>query len=67
MTRHSSHVVATGLFWLGVYLTLVLAPLFVLLIGPTPPGLGFWWDVPMHGARSPGAWPFSANQAAIGP
>lgn len=47
MTRESSHVVATGLFWLGVYLALVLAPLFVLLVGPTPPGLGFWWDVSM--------------------
>jgi predicted ferric reductase len=47
MRRHSTHVVATGLFWLGVYLTLVLAPLFVLLIGPTPPGLGFWWDLSM--------------------
>lgn len=47
MTRESSHVVATGLFWLGVYLTLVLAPLFILLIGPTPPGLGFWWDLSM--------------------
>ena len=47
MRRHSSHVIATGLFWLGVYLALVLAPLFVLLIGPTPPGLGFWWDLSM--------------------
>lgn len=45
MKRHSSHV--TGLFWLGVYLTLVLAPLFVLLLGPTPPGLGFWRDLSM--------------------
>ena len=40
----SAHVVATGAFWLGVYLCLVLAPLLVLLAGPTPPGLGFWWD-----------------------
>jgi hypothetical protein len=40
-----THVVATGLFWLGAYLALVLAPLLVLLIGPTAPGLGFWWDV----------------------
>lgn len=45
--RVPAHIVATGAFWLGVYLTLVLAPLFVLLIGPTPPGLGFWWDVSM--------------------
>jgi predicted ferric reductase len=47
MTRHSSRVIATGMFWLGVYLALVLAPLFVLLIGPTPPGLGFLWDLSM--------------------
>lgn len=31
-------------FWLSVYLALVLAPLFALLVGPTPAGLGFWWD-----------------------
>ena len=47
MTRDSLHFAATGLFWLGVYLALVLAPLIVLLIGPTPPGLGFWWDLSM--------------------
>lgn len=33
--------------WLSVYLTLVLAPLLVLLIGPVPPGSGFWWDFAM--------------------
>jgi predicted ferric reductase len=38
-------VALTAVFWLGVYLSLVLAPLFVLLLGPTPPGLGFWWDL----------------------
>lgn len=27
-----------------VYLTLVLGPTAALLIGPTPPGRGFWWD-----------------------
>ncbi len=31
-----------GAFWLGAYLALVLAPLFVLLSGQTPPGRGFW-------------------------
>ena len=29
-------------FWIGVYLFLIMAPLFVLLIGPVPPGRGFW-------------------------
>lgn len=31
-------------FWLGLYLALVFAPLFVLLLGPVPPGRGFWWE-----------------------
>lgn len=47
MPRASSRVVATGVFWLGVYLTLVLTPLLLLLVGPTPPGLGFRWDLSM--------------------
>lgn len=47
MTRDASRVIAEGVFWLGVYLMLVLAPLFVLLVGPTPPGLGFRWDLSM--------------------
>lgn len=33
-----------GFFWLCSYLALVLAPLFVLLAGETPPGRGFWWE-----------------------
>jgi predicted ferric reductase len=33
-----------GAVWIAIYLVLVLAPLFVLLIGPRPPALGFWWD-----------------------
>ncbi|MDO8502874.1 MAG: ferric reductase-like transmembrane domain-containing protein [Gemmatimonadaceae bacterium] len=33
-----------GAFWIAVYLTLVLAPVLALLIGPTPPGRGFWWE-----------------------
>jgi len=33
--------------WVCSYLVLVLAPLFVLLIGPVPPGSGFWWDFSM--------------------
>lgn len=31
-----------GTFWIGIYLILIVAPLFVLLIGPIPPGRGFW-------------------------
>ncbi len=34
--------VMQGAFWVGVYLLLTLAPLFILLLGPTPPGRGFW-------------------------
>ncbi|MEQ1871058.1 MAG: hypothetical protein ABL961_13670 [Vicinamibacterales bacterium] len=32
-------------FWLAVYLGLVLAPLFVLLVGTTQTHAGFWWDL----------------------
>ena len=37
----------SAIYWLCGYLLLVLAPLFVLLIGPLPPGSGFWWDFSM--------------------
>ena len=33
------------LFWVGVFLVLVLAPLFVLLIVPTPSDRGFWREL----------------------
>ena len=33
-----------GAVWLGLYLALVFAPLFVLLLGPVPAGRGFWWE-----------------------
>lgn len=33
-----------GAFWIGLYLALVLAPLFAMVIGPVPPGRGFWWE-----------------------
>jgi predicted ferric reductase len=33
--------------WLSGYLALVFAPLLTLLIGPVPPGIGFWWDLSM--------------------
>ena len=31
-------------FWIAVYLGLVLAPLFVLLVGTTETSAGLWWD-----------------------
>ena len=34
-----------GAFWIGLYLALVTTPLFFLLLGPTPPGSGFWTDL----------------------
>lgn len=37
----------SAVFWLCGYLVLILAPLFVLLIGPVPAGSGFWWDFSM--------------------
>lgn len=33
--------------WIGIYLLLVVIPLLVLLIGPMPPGVEFWWDFSM--------------------
>jgi predicted ferric reductase len=33
-----------GAFRIGVYLLLTLTPLFLLLIGPTPPGRSFWTE-----------------------
>jgi predicted ferric reductase len=34
--------VLQGAFWIAVYLVLIGAPLFMLLIGPTPAGRSFW-------------------------
>ncbi|MBU0946711.1 MAG: ferric reductase-like transmembrane domain-containing protein [Proteobacteria bacterium] len=36
--------VQRGFFWVGIYLCLVLTPLFVLLLAPGLSGSGFWWD-----------------------
>ena len=38
---------SSAAFWFSGYLALVLAPLLMLLIGPMPPGSGFWWDFSM--------------------
>ncbi|HKC95983.1 MAG TPA: ferric reductase-like transmembrane domain-containing protein [Nitrospira sp.] len=38
------HVVY-GVFWIGIYLLITTAPIFVLLIGPGHPGRGFWREV----------------------
>lgn len=38
-------IFAKAIIWVGVYLALVLTPLALLLIGPTPPGSGFWVDL----------------------
>jgi predicted ferric reductase len=38
-----THLLWGGL-WIAAYLVLVLAPLFVLLVGKTPPPGGLWWD-----------------------
>lgn len=31
-----------GTLWILIYLIIIVAPLFVLMIGPIPPGRGFW-------------------------
>jgi hypothetical protein len=33
-----------AVFWILVYLTLALAPLFVLMVSGTRPGRGFWTE-----------------------
>lgn len=38
---------ARAAIWIGIYLLLVTVPLLVLLIGPMPPGVEFWWDFSM--------------------
>lgn len=38
----STKRVLQGILWLIIYLVLTLAPLWLLLIQPTPPGRGFW-------------------------
>lgn len=38
----NSKYLLRGFFWIGVYLILVLAPIFVLLIGSMPEGRGFF-------------------------
>ncbi len=37
----------SAVFWIGAYLVVITAPLFVLLVGPVPPPGGFWWDFAM--------------------
>lgn len=34
-----------GVFWIGIYLFVALAPLFILLAGPRPAGREFWRDL----------------------
>lgn len=36
-----------AIFWVGIYLGMVLAPLLALLLGPMPAGYGFWYDLSM--------------------
>jgi predicted ferric reductase len=38
---------ALAALWAGIYLGFVSAPLLILLLGPVPPGAGFWWDLSM--------------------
>ena len=38
-------VVVRGLLWLVVYLLVVAAPLFFMLVGDPPPGRGWWMDL----------------------
>jgi predicted ferric reductase len=41
--RNTKYAIS-GAFWLGIYLTLSVAPLFILLVGPRPAGRDFWTE-----------------------
>ena len=34
----------SGMFWIGLYLLVVLIPVFLMLVPPTPSGRGFWLE-----------------------
>lgn len=31
-----------GIFWILLYLVVVIAPMFIMMVSPTPPGRSFW-------------------------
>jgi len=35
----------SGFFWIGLYLLIVLTPIFIMLIPPVPAGRGFWLEL----------------------
>ena len=37
--------VLSGFFWISLYLLVVLAPIFLMLVPPTPSGRGFWLEL----------------------
>ncbi len=37
--------VTRGIFWSGIYIGMILVPLFFLIVGPAPAGSGFLWDL----------------------
>jgi len=39
------NIISRGFFWGGIYVALILVPLFFLLLAPAPAGSGFWWDL----------------------
>ena len=45
MQRCRNRYIVSGSLWIGLYLVLVLAPLFLLIVGPSPAGSGFLWDL----------------------
>ncbi len=58
----AGHSVVLSVFWIALYLALVLAPLFVILLGAVPPGFGFVWDRSMAwGSRASPCWACSSS------
>jgi 3-phenylpropionate/trans-cinnamate dioxygenase ferredoxin reductase subunit len=44
MVKPSTARLLKGILWIGIYLAFVTAPLLMLLLGPAPPGRGFWME-----------------------
>lgn len=45
VSRSATRLAGERAVWRTVYLGLIAAPLVLLILGPTPPGLGFRWDL----------------------
>ena len=45
LTPQSVNRTVSGFFWIGLYLLIVLTPIFLMLVPPVPSGRGFWLEL----------------------